>query len=186
MKQITFYKQKQEEGFTLILAIFLSTIVLTITLSMMSILYKQLVLSTADRESQIAFFAADTGMECAYYWDFRADLAGSSTQSIFQRQSTLLPTLGDIKPHCAGQKITATDGPTGETPFSSSATTTSAGDTIYTTIFYITNINSTQACTYVVVNKNETQKTTVIESHGQNRCVLGDTRRVERAIQFRY
>ncbi len=167
-----------KEGFTLVLALFLSTIVLTITLSMMQILYKQLTLSTADRESQIAFFAADSGMECAYYWDFRADLLGSTTQSLFQS----VTPLATLAPSCGGQNIFTTPGPTSEPAFST--TTSTLAEDI--TTFYMTNINGTQACTYVIVRKNKSTATTTIESHGQNRCILGDPRRVERAIQFRY
>ncbi len=174
-------KMQKEGGFTLILSIFLATIVLSITMSMMSILYKQLVLSTADRESQIAFYAADTGMECAYYWDFRGDLSGSSTQSIFQRTTQLAVPLSTLAPNCGGQNIFTNTGPTSEPAFA-----TSTLGNIYQTIFYITGINGTQSCVYVIVKKDEVQNTTVVESHGQNRCVLGDSRRVERAIQFRY
>jgi hypothetical protein len=181
MKKV-YYKKYKEQGFTLILAIFLSTIVLTITLSMMSILYKQLILSTADRESQIAFFAADSGMECAYYWDFRADLSGSTTQSIFQTVRPLAVPLATLAPSCAGQNIFVTPGPTGETAFDQSASTVNEDSTI----FYMTGLNGTQACAYVIVKKNKNTSTTTIESHGQNRCILGDSRRVERAIQFRY
>jgi hypothetical protein len=179
MKRINY---KKEEGFTLVLSLFLSTIVLTITLSMMQILYKQLTLSTADRESQIAFFAADSGMECAYYWDFRADISGSTTQSIFQSVKPLSTPLSVIAPTCGGKNIFTSIGPTGEPAFSTTSSTVAED----VTTFFMTNINGTQACNYVIVKKNKTTATTTIESHGQNRCVLGDPRRVERAIQFRY
>jgi Tfp pilus assembly protein PilX len=174
--------QKNNSGFTLVLSIFLSAIVLTITLSMMNVLYKQLTLSTADRESQIAFFAADTGMECAYYWDFRADLSGSTTQSIFGNVNTLTTPIATIAPTCAGQNIYTQTGPGGETAFDPTGTNASE----YVRTFYINNLNGTQACTFVTVRKNITTATTSIEAHGQNRCVVGDLRRVERAIQFRY
>lgn len=169
-------------GFTLVLSIFLSSIVLSITLSLMSILYKQLTLSTADRESQIAFLAADSGMECAYYWDFRADLNGSTTQSIFQTVTPLGIPLGTLMPQCAGKNIATTTGPGGEPAFSS-AGTTGAEDV---TTFYMTGLNNTVSCAYVIVKKNKSTGTTSIESRGQNRCIAGDLRRVERAIQFRY
>ena len=170
----------KKEGFTLIISIFLASIVLTITLSMMQILYKQLVLSTADRESQVAFFAADTGMECAYYWDFRGDISGSSTASIFSGVNNA--GVSALAPKCAGKNIYTATGPGGEVAFDTSAT--NSIDDI--TTFYMTNIASTTACNYVTIKKNKTTATTSIESHGQNRCVLGDLRRVERAIQFRY
>jgi hypothetical protein len=175
-------KTKKEDGFTLVLSIFLASIVLGITLSMMGILYKQLTLSTADRESQLAFFAADSGMECAYYWDFRADLNGSTTQSLFADQSALGIPLSTLGPTCANKGIATTTGPGGETAFDTSGTTLVE----YKTIFYMTNLNGTAACAYVIVTKNKSTATTSIESHGQNRCIAGDPKRVERAIQFKY
>jgi ABC-type lipoprotein release transport system permease subunit len=175
-------KKNHNSGFTLVLSIFLSAIVLTITLAMMNILYKQLTLSTADRESQIAFFAADTGMECAYYWDFRADLNGSTTQSIFGDINTLSTPIATIAPTCAGQNIYTQTGPGGETAFDPVGTNAFE----YVRTFYINNLNGTQACAFVTVKKNISSATTSIEAHGQNRCVAGDLRRVERAIQFRY
>lgn len=175
-------KNTSQQGFTLIISIFLATIVLTITLSMMQLLYKQLTLSTADRESQVAFFAADSGMECAYYWDFRGDISGSSTGSIFS--GTNSATVAGLAPSCGGKNIYTTTGPgtPAETAFDTSATT--ATEDI--TTFYMTGLAGTNACNYVIIKKNKITATTSIESHGQNRCISGDLRRVERAIQFRY
>ncbi|MDO8561922.1 MAG: hypothetical protein Q7S05_03790, partial [bacterium] len=35
---------------------------------------KQVILSSLGRDSQFAFYTADTGAECALYWDVRSDL----------------------------------------------------------------------------------------------------------------
>lgn len=62
------YKNKQG-GFTLLFAVLVSTLILAVGASMITIALKQLTLSSAGRESQFAFYAANTGLECALYWD---------------------------------------------------------------------------------------------------------------------
>ncbi len=60
-----------QRGFALLVAIVLSTVAVSITLALTSIAYKGLLLSSSARESQYAFYAADTALECALYWDNR-------------------------------------------------------------------------------------------------------------------
>lgn len=61
-------------GFVLLYAVMTSTIVLAVGVSIISIALKQLSISTLGRESQYAFYAANTGAECALYWDFHGVL----------------------------------------------------------------------------------------------------------------
>jgi hypothetical protein len=49
--------------------------VLAVGASIINIALKQVILSGAGRESQFAFYAANTGLECALYWD----LTGAGT-----------------------------------------------------------------------------------------------------------
>lgn len=62
---------KTQRGFTLLLATLISSLVLIIGTSMFSLAQKQVLLSSLGRDSQYAFYAADTGAECALYWDLR-------------------------------------------------------------------------------------------------------------------
>ncbi len=66
--------QEGRRGFALLVAVLISSVVLAVGLSMLNITLKQFVFSGVGRESEIAFYAADAGMECALYWD--ASLAG--------------------------------------------------------------------------------------------------------------
>ncbi|MDO8552388.1 MAG: hypothetical protein Q7S01_02525 [bacterium] len=59
-------------GFTLLLAALISSVVLALGVSIFEIARKQVNLSSIGRESQFAFYAADTGAECALYWDVRS------------------------------------------------------------------------------------------------------------------
>ncbi|MEN9413236.1 MAG: hypothetical protein RLZZ342_323 [Candidatus Parcubacteria bacterium] len=62
---------RSQKGFTLLLAALVSTIVLALGAAIYGLVVKELALSSLGRDSQFAFFAADTGAECALYWDIR-------------------------------------------------------------------------------------------------------------------
>jgi len=57
------------KGYALILSIVVSSVVLSIGLSLLNIVQKEIILSATGRDSQFAFYAADGGVECALYWD---------------------------------------------------------------------------------------------------------------------
>lgn len=61
----------KQEGFTILLAALVATLVLALGVSVFSIAQKQVVLSSLGRSSQYAFYTADTAAECALYWDVR-------------------------------------------------------------------------------------------------------------------
>ena len=68
-----------ERGFTLLIAALVSSLVLALGASIFQIAQKQVTLSSLSRDSQFAFYAADTGAECALYWDFRHQLFPTTT-----------------------------------------------------------------------------------------------------------
>jgi len=59
--------RQNNQGFALLLAIVVSSVLLAIGLSMLTITTKQLTLSSTARESEIAFQAAAAGMECVRF-----------------------------------------------------------------------------------------------------------------------
>lgn len=56
-------------GFTLFYAVLVSSLLLALGLAIFNITYKELILSAGARESATAFYAADSGLECALFWD---------------------------------------------------------------------------------------------------------------------
>ena len=58
-----------QKGFALLVAVIFMTVMLTLGLSLGSLAYKQQVLASSAIESQSAFYAADTALECALYFD---------------------------------------------------------------------------------------------------------------------
>jgi hypothetical protein len=64
-------KVKKNKGFALLFSVLLASLLLTIGLSIFSIALKELAISSASVRSIHAFYAADSGRECALYWDIK-------------------------------------------------------------------------------------------------------------------
>lgn len=118
---------------------------------------KEVELSSSGRESQFAFYSADTGIECALYLDTKQD-AFATTSALTQ------VTCG--------------------TAVSPLTRTTVGTDYITTFAFSLGGGINTQ-CVDVRVTRQNPQKT-IIESYGHNTCVLTNPRRLERAIRVTY
>jgi hypothetical protein len=61
--------RRNNSGFTLFIALIVSSLLLAIGFSLSTIILKQLIFANSGKESQLAFYAADSGAECALYWD---------------------------------------------------------------------------------------------------------------------
>jgi hypothetical protein len=59
---------KKEKGFALLMALVVVSVVISISLSVLDLTIKQLRLSTNSKDSEVAFSAANAGLECARYW----------------------------------------------------------------------------------------------------------------------
>lgn len=75
----TYYELRTNRGFTLLLAALVASITLSIGISIFEIAQKQITLSSLGKDSQFAFYTADTGAECALYYDVRHAYFGTST-----------------------------------------------------------------------------------------------------------
>ena len=65
---------QKSSGFALLVAVIFMSVMLSIGLTMASLGYKQTILVSAALGSQKAFYAADTALECALYYDQRPDV----------------------------------------------------------------------------------------------------------------
>lgn len=64
------YKNMQQNcGSALLISLIVSTVVLAVGFGVYQRTYKEVLLSSMWRQTQIAFGAADAGLECAIYWD---------------------------------------------------------------------------------------------------------------------
>lgn len=73
---------KSSAGFTLLYAMVVVSIVLTVSSGIMVIMVKELKLAGYGRESQVAYYAAESGAECALYWVALTTIDGVKTGSI--------------------------------------------------------------------------------------------------------
>lgn len=149
----------KNRGFTLFIAIVVMGTLLLISTSIVSLALKQSYISSAGRESQMAFYAADTGIECALYWDVRSPLGISAFAT--STGSTINCNRDGNNP--GNQWI--------------------VGGSSISVINKITFLPDPY-CTVVTVTKSGS--VTTIESRGYNTCDLTNPRRVERAVRAIY
>lgn len=100
-------KMRQQRGFTLLLAALVSSIVLAVGAAIFGIAQKQVLLSAIGRDSQFAFYAADTAAECALYWDFRCNYFASSTALINSSCNNPTPVCDTEELQAAGRPTAA-------------------------------------------------------------------------------
>ncbi len=171
----------------MLFAVLVSSVLLSVGVSIFNLTIKELVLSSSGRESQFAFYAADTGIECAIYWDFKATEPGTmyatSTDSAGSWRETIVDTQA---PTCVGVDLA----PSFKNPVFVSPSPVSA-----TTQFELTIPNEfpvgTPApyCAIVTVTKATTGgiTTTTISSRGYNMgCSSTDQNKIERALKVTY
>lgn len=164
-----FVRCQNKKGFVMLFSVLISSLLVVIGLSILNLTLKELTISTSGRESQIAFYAANSGIECALYWDL--NLKGNWSRSAFA--STADPIEIDsaksVPAVCNGVTVNS--------------------DTSATTIFrfYVNNQSGNEPCVDVIVKKipdspTTNKMTTIIESRGVNICDdVG--RRTERGLE---
>ena len=161
-------KTNKQKGFTLLFASLVGSLLLALGIATFNIVLRELDLSSSARESRKAFYAADSGWECAFFHDRKrpavfatstnslgiptptfiqcrnGDISVASTRAAFSAVSTFRMPLNDDA--CADVKITKDDND----------------------------------------NKDKISKT-FIESRGKNDCTTNpNPNRVERAIRVKY
>lgn len=158
-------QQQTQKGFTLFVAIVVMGTLLLVVAGIVSLATRQALTSASGRESQNAFYAADTGIECALYWDVQ-NPAGTSAFATTSPPNPSTITCNSISiPNMGGH-----------------------GDGSPTSVFSFDFLPDDPFCATVTVTKayvSNVLKTT-IESKGYNTCDLSNPRRVERAVRATY
>lgn len=155
-------KIKTSRGFTLLISVLVASILLSLGFAIYNIVSKELIFSSAGRESQFAFYAADSGVECALYWDQFGTFATTSTATTLS---------------CADRPIEGT--------LVRDSSADERGDFYRTTfLFWMKNIIS-GPCAQVEVRKYESGQS-IVSARGYNTCVEANPRRLERGIRVQY
>lgn len=167
-----------QRGFTLFFAILVGSLALAVGLAIYDLTVRELQLSAVATQSQYAIYAADTGAECALYWDSKCSLAGCVAGSAFATSSntnggTFPPAAGI---NCNNQVLSVAPAQTG----ASAATTTFT--------MFVSNqtlVSGTTTCASVTLSKSGNPAQTLIVSHGYNTCQSGPLQ-LERVLQVTY
>lgn len=174
---------RDRRGYTLLFAVIVSVLVLSVAAFIVSVSRKQFILSSAYRDSTNAFYAADSGLECAIE-NFDNSPASLSTTTIYQASTGIGPA---VKIFCGAANWTGNP-VSSPSPSRSSATTT----------IQIPITNGGGACAiiqayYSAANSDGDGATVYyIDAHGynigwdstSNTCSLYGPRRVERALRY--
>ncbi len=153
-------------GITLLIAVILSTVVLSVALALLDITYKQVLLASSAKQSQFAFYNADSVMECALYWD-QQKAAFSYTESSYISNGIT----------CSNQTIVPS-----LTPNSSSQ----VGSTRTTTFFLpCAGGDASRIQGQVTVVKASSGATSIFAT-GYSTCDASDPRRIERGLKVSY
>ncbi|MBC7836833.1 hypothetical protein H7X87_03595 [Acetobacteraceae bacterium] len=167
-------------GFTIFFAVLVASLSLSVGLAIYDLLVRELVLSQTVRESQYAIYAADTGIECALYWDSKAPVLNGAT-SVFGTSSTAGAAGwgSSASPFCTGQNISTLWGSVPPPGSDANHATT-------TFTMYITAAGANGPCVRVEIGKYSVPTLrTSVEAHGYNTCATGGFK-VERALQANY
>ena len=165
------FLKNTHRGFTLLLAVLVSSILIAVGSAIFDIALKEITLSSSGRESQFAFYSADTGIECALYWDLK--------------QQAFATTSAQTGVQCGG----ATSAGWTRTLNNPNAQDSSYS---YVTTFWFpaqpgTDAPSVPSCAYVKVTRlYYPVVTTTVESSGYNTCNTGNPLRLERTIRVTY
>ncbi len=194
---ITFLKNKKnilkEKGFTLLFAVLVSTLIISISATVISIALRQTIISGTSRESQFAFYATNTALECAFYWDV-IGVEGAITGVVFPAPSeTRINASESADITCSGGNIVTGDGFDAAYADKPWDTSTPNETTIFLEIkdvsgeFVSDGTSGTflkSVCAQATVTKSESGGviTTTISAKGYNTCDLTSPRAVERGL----
>jgi len=151
---------KQKSGYAILFTTVIISIISVIALGLANSAYKQLILSSVAKDSQIAFYESDIASECALYADNQTQIPD--------------PLLGPNIPTftCAGHTFNITD---------------ASGGRANGYVLDEPSPNLSLSCFKITVDKVVgTPIVTNINAKGYNVCNLASLRTVERAILITY
>ncbi|MDD5050417.1 MAG: hypothetical protein PHV93_01585 [Candidatus Pacebacteria bacterium] len=179
-KKKTYLKRR---GVTVLVASLVASILLAIGLSIFNTTVKDLFFAATAKESQIAFYAADTAAECAQYWDYKG--------AIFATSSNSIQTVAGSGRTCVSSNQDITSGakwvPTAHS---------SASPAYFDTQFQISFTTPNNACADVTVTKTALpdgiNSATTISAYGYDTSCADvnsgnpNPRTVQRGVEFSY
>ena len=149
-------KVSGNRGFTLFIAMVVMGVLMLIAAGVASLAVRQSRIAYSARESQFAFYAADTGIDCAIYWD----ISNPSGSSAFATSSSSSISCNETSATVGGSSQSTFSFDLSPDPYCVEVTVTKEYD--------------------------DGTLVTTIESLGYNTCDTDNPRRVERAVRATY
>ncbi|MFA7192019.1 MAG: hypothetical protein WC089_01830 [Candidatus Paceibacterota bacterium] len=147
---------KNQKGYAILYTVVIISIIMTIAIGLSNAVNKQLILSSVARDSQSAFYQADTAIECALYIQFKN------------------PGYVAGKDFDCGLKADGSD----------VTLTAQGGGGVFT--LKDNSITSGPCFEIYVDESNNTPDNRVIKASGYNECNPASPKRVERSFEVRY
>lgn len=161
-------KISTKKGYALFTSIILTAMLVLVAYATATISIKQLLLTVTGAESHFAFYVADSGIECAMFWDIKNP--NDTTMSAFD----ITNPSGSVT--CGDTTVT-----TGSQTVLGQPSRIGGGGAGNRTSRFQVPVGTSCAIVYVTKNADNT---TTIESRGYNTCGSGN--RLERAIRITY
>lgn len=172
-------QKNKERGFTLLFASLVVTLILSIAIAIANVTLTQLILSSAGKDSQFAFYNADSGIECALYYEnngVRPDTSPYFASDASKRNPPAF-TCGGIPAVFPADPVGS-----GLAPFTSATTTFSIN---------ISPCDTSKPSYEVKVGRSLSSTipgltNVFIESRGYNTCDPTNPRRIERGLYVKF
>jgi hypothetical protein len=171
----------KNRGMTLFIAMVIMGVLLLVSFAVVNIAVKSTLFAGAGRDSQYAFYAADSGIECAEYWDSKFDSFATSTA-------------GGVS--CGPMVNILTNSQSVPTNPAQPSLIGGGGDGSVSIFYFDMNqgVNAAPYCSIVEVTKyymdtngdGVSELMTNIRSRGYNTCDTSNPRRVERGVSVTY
>jgi len=168
-------KLQKNNGYAILVTIVVVSIILIIATGLSRSVYKQLLLSSSAKDSQIAFYQADTASECALYFDRIESVSDDS--SVDEEGNPIINTVNENLVNgyifnCGDQDLIF-----------------SGFDNNGSYSLEPENENLIEKCFRIKVTKvtnDDGSLSTKITANGYNICDKSNTRTVERTIEVNY
>lgn len=168
---MTTYSPSSQKGATLLIAVFMASIMLSVGLGVYQRTYKELYFSSFWKHSQAAFGAADSGLECALFFDLHPPVGMVHFATSL---SSVLPSPNQIQ--CGETNIIIPGAVFGTAGIYRYATSTVSLSSSYSfAVEVVKTFDTTSGIT-----------TTKIISRGYNDSNTANPRRVERGLRIDY
>lgn len=98
-------KKNQNGGYVLLITVLIASVILAMTLGMANTAYREETFAIQAKESYIAFFAADTGLECSLAADRVAMSPFDGPNPVMRCVDQSISTLGDTSPSDPEERV---------------------------------------------------------------------------------